>query len=365
MSKPLSPSAAARWGACPASHYVAQKYPPLPSTSAADEGTLAHTFAAWALYQALSASYPDAVVLGDVPPEPEEALATVEMLDGAQTYADAVVSKLSGHGGLSSYGIEYPVEGFAGRVRGRVDFIGYAEDKSAFIADYKFGGEPVFAIDNLQLAHYASCVHFETARVFAGIIQPRSAASDFSIDAASWWELDNLRELGDRLEPAVKAASEADENTMRTPGSHCRWCPARSVCLAAVAEPLLLACTAAGQAEAAKDATDAQIGRWLTAVKAVDKVADDLARIAKARIGAGAEIPGWRLSWRKKQDWALESEGVEAQALELSMRLGVPVDDVIKKSLRSPSELKKSLPAEKIAEVTRETSSSALIGAKT
>ena len=60
MSKPLSPSAAARWIACPGSHYVAQQLPTLPSSPAAEEGTMAHAFAAWALYQSLALAYPDA-----------------------------------------------------------------------------------------------------------------------------------------------------------------------------------------------------------------------------------------------------------------------------------------------------------------
>lgn len=363
MSKPLSPSAAARWIACPGSHYIAQQLPPLPSSPAAEEGTLAHTFAAWALYQALMLTYPDAELVSPAPPEPEEALATDEMLSGAQTYADAVLAELAGHGGLEAYGIECEVTGYQGKVKGRADFVAWAADHTAFIADYKFGGEPIPAKDNPQLTIYgtcAACMRMSYA-VRVGIIQPRAETADLLPVAAAWADADILSK---DLEGSVTRAYEADAETLRTPGGHCRWCPARSVCMAAIAEPLLLACTAAGMAEMNKDATDEQIGAWLTAIKRVDKVADDLARIAKARISAGSEIPGWRISWRKKLDWDTEEKDPHAAACDIANRLGIDHEDLLKISVKSPAEMKKTLPADAIASVTRETASSALIGSK-
>lgn len=363
MSKPLSPSAAARWIACPGSHYVAQQLPPLPSSPAAEEGTLAHTFAAWALYQALILTYPDAELVSPAPPEPEEALATEEMLSGAQTYADAVLAELAGHGGLDAYGIECEVTGYEGKVKGRADFVAWAADHTAFVADYKYGGEPVPAKDNPQLTIYgycAACMRMSYA-VRVGIIQPRAATADLLPVASAWADADILSK---DLEASVMRAYEADAETLRTPGEHCRWCPARSVCMAAIAEPLLLACTAAGMAEMNKDATDEQIGAWLTAIKRVDKVADDLARIAKARISAGSDIPGWRISWRKKLDWDTEAKDPREAACEIANRLGIDHEDLLKISVKSPAEMKKTLPADAIASVTRETASSALIGSK-
>ena len=363
MIKPLSPSAAARWIACPGSHYVAQKLPPLPSSPAAEEGTLAHTFAAWALYQAIMITYPDAELASPAPPEPEEALATEEMLSGAQTYADAVIAELAGHGGLDAYGIECEVTGYADMVKGRADFIAWSKDKTAFVADYKYGGEPVSAHGNPQLSIYGNCAAgMRTTRaVRVGIIQPRADTADLLPAAAAWADVDIT---DGALTDAVIRAYSADADTLRAPGGHCRWCPARSVCIAAIAEPLLLACTAAGMAEQNKDATDEQIGAWLTAIKRVDKVADDLARVAKARISGGSEIPGWRLSWRKKLDWDTEEKDPSAAANDIAGRLGVDPEDLIKISVKSPAELKKTLPADAIASVTRETVSSALIGSK-
>ena len=364
--KKLSPSAAERWMACPGSHYVAQTVPPLASTSAADEGTLAHAYAAWALYNALLLVYPDAIRVEKAPPEPEDALATDDMLSGAQTYAEAVLCALSGHGGLSYFGIEVPLGGFDDKVSGRADFVAKTSDGTLFVVDYKFGGSPVPAANNPQLWIYAALaadtLSADAKKYVVGIVQPRAVTSDFMTSAAVWDTRDDLGR--ERFDKAVDAAYFADETTLRAPGDHCRWCPARSICLAAVAEPLLLACTAAGQAEATKDATDEQIGRWLTAIKAVDKVSADLARIARARISAGSDIPGWRISYRKKLDWDVHTDGVEEQAAEIAAKIGVDPSELIKTELRSPSEMKKTVASEKLATATRESSSAALIAGK-
>ena len=113
-----------------------------------------------------------------------------------------------------------------------------------------------------------------------------------------------------------------------------------------------------------QDATDEQIGAWLPAIKRVDKVADDLSRIAKARISEGAEIPGWRISWRKKLDWDTDEKDPRAAACEIANRLGIDHEDLLKISLKSPAEMKKTLPTDAIASVARETASPALIGSK-
>ena len=217
--------------------------------------------------------------------------------------------------------------------------------------------------NNPQLTIYGYCAAFMRVShaVRIGIIQPRAETADFLPAAASWANADFS---GEGFTDAVARAYNADANTLRTPGDHCRWCPARSVCLAAVAEPLMLACTAAGQAEMNQDATDEQIGAWLTAIKRVDKVADDLSRIAKARISDGAEIPGWRISWRKKLDWDTEEKDPHAVACDIAGRLGIDREDLLKISVKSPAEMKKTLPADAIASVTRETACSALIGSK-
>lgn len=374
MGTHLSPSAAERWTACPGSHYIEQRLPPLETTSAASEGTLAHQFAAWALEGALLATYPEAERLSKPQPQPEAALATVEMQDGAQDYAAAVVAKLAGHGGPRKWGIELEVSGLskeigapenAKAVKGRADFIAICADGSVVVVDYKFGEQVVHAAENRQMTLYALLARDtyapEALRAIIGIVQPRAITADFTTSAATWYEIGDIEATRESTVEAVRRAYWADDMTERKPGPHCAFCPARSVCTAAIAEPLLLALTAAGQAEIVKDATNEQIGAWLTALKRVDKAAADLTRIAKMRIDAGAEIPGWRISTRRTLAWPTMDLPVMQQAEKLGEALGVPAWDLIKETLRTPADMKKTIPAEVMRAVCEEKTTSALI----
>lgn len=374
MGSHLSPSAAERWTSCPGSHYIEQRLPPLETTSAASEGTLAHQFAAWALEGALLATYPEAERLTKPQPQPEAALATVEMQDGAQDYAAAVVAQLAGHGGPRKWGIELEVSGLskeigapenAKAVKGRADFIAICDDGAVVVVDYKFGEQVVHAAENRQMTLYALLARDmyapEASRAIIGIVQPRAITADFTTSAATWYEIGDIEATRESTVEAVRRAYWADDMTERKPGPHCAFCPARSVCTAAIAEPLLLALTAAGQAEIVKDATNEQIGAWLTALKRVDKAAADLTRIAKMRIDAGAEIPGWRISLRRALAWPTMDLPVMQQAEKLGEALGVPAGDLIKETLRTPADMKKTIPAEVMRAVCEEKTTSALI----
>ncbi len=374
MGSHLSPSAAERWTACPGSHYIEQRLPPLEATTAASEGTLAHQFAAWALECALLATYPRAERLTKPQPQPEAALATVEMQDGAQDYAAAVVAKLAGHGGPRKWGIELDVSGLskeigapenAKAVKGRADFIAVCADGAVVVVDYKFGEQVVHAAENRQMTLYALLARDmyapEALRAIIGIVQPRAITADFTASAATWYEIGDIEATRESTVEAVRRAFWADDMTERKPGPHCAYCPARSVCTAAIAEPLLLALTAAGQAEIVKDATNEQIGAWLTALKRVDKAAADLTRIAKMRIDAGAEIPGWRISTRRTFAWPTMDLPVMQQAEKLGEALGVPAGDLIKETLRTPADLKKTIPAETLRAICEEKTTRALI----
>lgn len=382
----LSPSGAERWTACPASHYIAGKMPPLPSTSSAEEGTLAHEFAAYYLAQNLAMCYPNAKTLTAAQKSPELALASADMLEGAQSYADAVTAKICELGGALSYGIECELFGFDVKdpdfdpfvdtteekpaIKGRADFVATAKTGDVVVADYKFGEYMVQAKDNLQMTIYG-IMHREheglSGGIYIGIIQPRAETAELLDLAASWHYIpaDQVQAARDRILAAVDAAIRADAHTMRTPGTHCTFCPARSTCLASVAERLLLAAVAAGEAESSPDATDDQIGAWLRAVKAIDKVADDLARIAKARIAAGAKIPGYRVQAKRTLVWETDASTVPEQAVELAGKLGCDATELIKQVLRSPADMKKTIELERLKSCTKEQKSAAIVAERT
>ena len=382
----LSPSAASRWTACPGCMAVCSRLPTLPETPAAREGTLAHEAATYTLALALQES----VGLNPVgaPPEaPEMAILTDEMLDGAQVYADSVLAKLADCGALAGIDegqvcaeferkVVYDKPGV--KLSGRCDFCLFnsRENGLIVIVDYKFGGSPVPAKDNPQLLSYALCLAEECAdtrggaypeRIIIGIVQPRSAISDFGEHGAMWAEYtwEDFTSVARALVDAARAACNANDWTQRVQGAHCKWCPARSVCRAAIGERLLLAGIAAGEAEMKQDATDEQIGVWLTALKAIEDVRADLVNIAKARIHAGVTIPGWRMQTRRGRAWSQDIRdadgGVEGQAQALAERLGVAPDAFIARSLKSPAQMAKTMPNEALASVTEETATTALV----
>ena len=375
----LSPSAAHRWRACPGSQFIVSQLPCLPSTPAAEEGTLAHTFAAWMLANTLREINGEEPING-MPPAPEEALATDEMLGAAQTYTDAVIGKLfeafgealadSAH---TAYAIEYPVELEdvpEVSLRGRLDFTAY-HGGTLVVVDFKYGGTHVPVKDNPQLIAYAACLARKSpkwpSRVIIGIVQPRSEASDFAdIGAAMWYEYDGeaFGQVSLELLCHARYACTANELTPREPGDHCKYCPARSVCRAAVGEKLLLADIAAGEAQMSKDATNEQIGAWLTALRDIETIRDDLTRIAKLRIDAGQTVPGWRTQTRRSRVWAKDIRDlpdVDAQAECLSKSFGIEPEQLITKSLRTPAQLAKTLPKDALAGVTEETATLALV----
>lgn len=379
----LSPSAAERWYNCPGSAFVCSKLPRLPSTAAADEGTLAHEFAAYAVAQALidaTGVMPSEVM----PARPEEALATEDMLNAAQIYADSIVLQLNEtftafHPTTFSYGIEEWIDSDVLPIRGRCDFAAYSQtDQALVIVDFKYGGAAVPAAHNKQLLTYAHMCCTKQIditgrpckRVILGIVQPRSEITDFADYGALWYEPTPEALEGEfaNLTAAMRAAAFADETTLRAPGEHCRYCPARSVCRAAIGQKLLLAAIAAGESQMAEDATNEQIGVWLDALKEIENARDDLSRIAKARIGNGDTIPGWRLQPRRVKAWAedVQNAGTAWQQGEwLSENLGGTVEDYVAVSLRSPAQMAKTIPKDELSKYVEETVSNALVKLRT
>lgn len=381
----LSPSAAARWCACPGSEHIIRQLPRLPSTAAAEEGTLAHEFAAWALACTLR-DVAGLTPFGGMPQEPEQALATEEMLNAAQSYADAVLAKIYDvFGEVEPEHCAYDIEGPCSldvpgiRINGRLDFVAYQRDKALIIVDFKFGGHPVPVKDNPQLLTYAVCVADDCVRklgkmpprIIIGVVQPRSEISDFgSYGGAMWYEYSpaDFHERARAIKENANVACNADDSTPRAPGEHCKYCPARSVCRAAIGEKLLLAGIAAGEAEMHEDATNEQIGAWLSALKDMDTVREDLIRIAKARIAKGEAVPGWRTQSRRTLSWCRDirdRSGVQDQAAALAARLGGATEDYVNLSLKSPAQMAKTLPKDALNGATEEATTVALVSVGT
>lgn len=219
----LSPSASARWIACPGSVLITKDMPNEPSPYA-EEGTRAHAEA-----ERIIRAYLKGAPLPDSVPEfPElgQYLRYVERLreDGAFVIPESRVS----------------VEGITTETgaKGTADLIALLGD-TLEIVDLKWGaGVPVEAENNTQMAIYAMAAldayeylgPFENVRMT--ICQPRVN------EAPVTWTItvDELNELRAKIrEAAVRALLQADGSLTPTFGptkEGCRFCKARGSCAA-------------------------------------------------------------------------------------------------------------------------------------
>ncbi len=220
----LAPSAAKRWVNCTASvAYIKQESDRIPedtSSSYADEGTLAHDWAANILNG-----------LNDVSEVPEDmqphVAGYVELAERLTTGKDKVFIE-------SRVPLFYKPED-----NGTVDFA-LVSDERVYILDLKYGaGVIVDAKENMQLATYALSLirHLEDLYDFTEetlvtmtIFQPRTyEGSPTKIWAVS---LGDLQKFGREILEAAIDIDEDNRDVLKFAPSDeaCQFCPAKSIC---------------------------------------------------------------------------------------------------------------------------------------
>lgn len=239
---PLPPSSAARWIACPPSAHLEAKYPETTS-SAADEGTLAHAFGEAILKQhvnpeslkgysaklkALKAGNIEGYRDGYFKQYYSEAL-----VNYAQGYASTVLSALPDDGILF---VEKRVrmDSYVPQGYGTMDAgILIPSERRFIFYDLKYGkGVQVFAHRNKQLMDYAVGVLQEFGfmadiDVFElNIHQPRLDHFDPYVITRA----DLLDWADNELKPAALLASKGLGEL--TAGDHCKFCKAKAKCKA-------------------------------------------------------------------------------------------------------------------------------------
>lgn len=241
-AKIFRPSAAHRWMNCPGSVVLEAPFPDT-SSSFADEGTLAHWVASWALESERDAiDYFDTYQgAHDCPDVPGDLRVTEDMCKHVQVYVDAVRRALES-GAPGELLVEQRVSfqdalGVTEEASGTADAI-ILRDEALEVHDLKFGmGERVDAEDNEQLLCYALGVleqhghlaDFKRAKLV--IHQPR-------LDHRSEWEIDVAKLQGwgefakDQAAQALRVVENPDAATLNLfPGAKtCRWCKAKAVC---------------------------------------------------------------------------------------------------------------------------------------
>ena len=208
------------------------------------------------------------------------------------------------------------------------------------IADLKYGlGIPVDAVDNPQLrlyglgaiAKFGQLYDFPAVRMT--IIQPRlesvSEETLGRVELLDWAEA----EVREKAQQAWKGIGDF------VPGDHCRFCPAKAVCSARVAEALKLFRYGF---ETPGLIPDEQIPGILETLDVAEAWIKDFRAYVEKQALNGQKFPGWKLVRGKKPNrrWA-DPEEVRAQLL----RAGYAPGQIETTSLKPVGEIEKTIGA--------------------
>lgn len=357
----LSPSGAHRWMACPGSVVLEADYPDKGSVFA-DEGTAAHTLAAYVLQDKTEADeyIGEGIHVG-------ERKFTVDKTMAAHVgnYVKLVRELAAGHTLL----VERKVP--IGHLTGETGATGTADaviingaERTLTVVDLKYGmGVQVDAVENPQLQMYALGAYeaysvladFDTVSVY--IHMPRlNHVSEYHITVAELLKF--AVEVRDSAEQ-VRIASMLDFSRspaialdFLTPGEkQCRFCKAKATCPALLAEVTDVVggkpATADDFAQFAPDAAD-EIGsvgdNYLSMAMAKVGLVEDWCKAIRAeverRLLKGDTVPGYKLVEGKlgNRQWTSQDE---AEAAMKSMRL--KQDEMYERKIISPTAAEKVL----------------------
>ena len=206
------------------------------------------------------------------------------------------------------------------------------------VCDYKHGkGIPVDAVGNPQLRLYGlgamerfgRLYDFQSVRMT--IIQPRlDSVSEETLtcdDLTSWAE----KEVVEKAKQAWTGSGEF------VPGEHCRFCAAKAVCSARVAQAMRMFQYGL---EAPGLIPDEQIPSILGMLNDAEAWIKDIRAYAENQALHGQVWPGWKLVHGKRpnRQWA-DPEEVKAQLL----RAGYPADQFQEVKLKPVGEIEKAL----------------------
>lgn len=334
-------SSASRWLHCAGSTALIAAAPRAPSSKYADEGTLAHDFAAWALSEGERDIVQHVGMTLDA--EVGAIALTDEMARAVQIYLDAVWAEHDRHPGAYLFveeRFEFVMEAAVpGEVFGRNDAMVYHPKAGRLVVfDYKHGaGVFVSEDNNEQLKFYAAGAVFShddwTVReVVTTIVQPRIHDAE---PVREWkFELTELLEFKQQCEEAIELSELVGRHgpphvsNFRV-GSWCRWCDAAPFC-PAKAKQVLYALDF--HPEQQPDIVDMN-AEHLTDPKAMDterlaKIVAGLAvlnawanqcqQILEGLVLAGIPVPGWKAVDKVGRSKWIEDEEVIAGELEFT-----------------------------------------------
>jgi Protein of unknown function (DUF2800) len=346
--------------ACPGSVVLEAEFPDTGSVFA-DEGTAAHTLAAWCLEDKTEPQE----YIGEVIHVGERKFTVDKAMAGHVADYVKFVRELA-VGGSLLVEQSVPIGHLTGEdgARGTSDaVIIRATERNLTVADLKYGmGVQVSAIDNPQLMKYALGAYekfslladFDTVSMY--IHMPRlNHVSEFHVSVAELLAFaDEVREAARNVERAQKELARDIETGLPyeylQPGEkQCRFCRAKSTCPALLAEVTEVVggspATAEDFASFTPDAPDSDVGdNYLSIAMAKVGLVEDWCKAVRAeterRLLQGKSVPGWKLVEGKlgNRQWTSQDE---AEAALKSMRL--KQDEMYERKLISPTAAEKVL----------------------
>ena len=354
----LSPSGAHRWMPCPGSVVLEAAYPDEGSIFA-DEGTAAHTLAAWCLTDGL----PPEEYLGEIIHVGQRQFTVDKAMAGHVANYVKLVRELA-EGGKLLVERKVPIGHLTDEegATGTSDAVIIKGD-TLIVVDLKYGmGVPVDALENPQLRMYALGA-YEAYSVLADFKQvsmyihmPRlNYVSEYHVPIADLLAFgEQVRAAAEDCRAAEMAArGEAGDLTIEDflyPGEkQCRFCKAKATCPALLAE---VTNAVGGEPATAEDfaqfmpidTTDGIGDNYLS--MAMDKVGlvEDWCKAIRAeverRLLQGTDVPGYKLVEGKQGNRAWVDQAKAEAALKA---LRIKADDMYDKKLISPTTAEKLL----------------------
>lgn len=334
----LSPSSAARWLNCPPSARLNEKLIERfgdESSPFAEEGTKAHSLGEIKLRLAngeinefMYRSRRE--LLGDIPKE---------MDDATDYYRDLVLEKL-----YSARRVDPSAQLFVEQRLNMTPWVPecfgtgdavIVSEGILEVCDLKYGkGVPVSALNNPQARLYglgateAFGALYDFTRVRNTIIQPRlDSVTDETL------KREELFQWGEELKPIARQAFEGKGEFKS--GDHCRFCKARAICSARVAEAMHV--FEQGGSDVAT-IPDEQIPGILSHLDVFESWAKDLRAYALSQALRGVEYKGYILTRGRRpgRKWKNEDATIDQLA-----RAGLTEEQYMKHELKSPAEIEK------------------------
>lgn len=298
----ISPSESGIWSVCTAYPQMKMRYPPRPAGSAADAGTESHRLATRLINGAVKAAQIDD--------------------DSAKIYAQDVLNTLYGRKNFF-FDVETEIKcpAIHAQSYGTVDAYARFDDERLLIVwDYKHGMGIVEVYENWQLINYAAGLYRSGYTVELRIVQPRASHRDGPIRT---WRPDNFEQYMTHL--ASAAAEVFSDNATLRSGSHCKYCPARHACPAAIEAGI-------GIYESASkplplDMPPEAMSNYLSVVtrgiESLTYLKNAFEDKIVASIRDGVNVPGWCLASAKgRRKWSRPIEEIMAlgDAIGVDMR---------------------------------------------